>query len=47
MITIWYLTASTGLVPASNCPVIMPGRLTMPTTIIALIVGMRPVLTAC
>ena len=47
MITIWYLTASTGLVPARSCPVIMPGRLTMPTTIIALMVGISPVLTAC
>ena len=41
MITTWYFTASTGLVPAGDWPVIIPGRLTMPTTIIALIVGIE------
>ena len=45
--TIWYFTASTGLAPARICPVIIPGRLTIPTTIIALMVGISPVRMAC
>ena len=32
---IWYFTASTGAVPASIWPVIMPGRLTMPAAAMA------------
>ena len=45
--TIWYFTAWPGLTPARSWPVIIPGRLTMPTTIMALMVGMSPVRTAC
>jgi hypothetical protein len=46
MITIWYFTASSGLAPARICPVIMPGRLTIPTTIIEFMIGIKPVRTA-
>src|SRR4051794_34307747 len=41
-ITIWYFTASPGSTPANNCPVIIPGRLTPPATIMALRIGIIP-----
>jgi hypothetical protein len=39
IIPIWYRIAKTGELPARICPVIIPGRNTMPIPIIALIVG--------
>ena len=38
----WYLTANPGAVPARICPVIMPGKLTIPAAAIALIIGIMP-----
>ena len=45
--TIWYRMASSGEAPARIWPVIMPGNVTMPTTIKPLTVGISAARNAC